>query len=153
GAELNPHQVDALSGTLAELMTQQQVGSEPANGSGNVAEPAPTNGAEGAETSGAEADGTREVDDDEEMAPDEEPQDWVDAPPEDDEEVVGGAPEAPGAERPFGFEPAPGPAKPAAAVGSVEAPRPGGALTPPHRRNLVDQFIGEISDRGYKERL
>ena len=22
-----------------------------------------------------------------------------------------------------------------------------------HRRNLVDQFIGEISDRGYKERL
>src|ERR1700742_3851615 len=27
GAELSPHQVDALSGTLAELMTQQQVGS------------------------------------------------------------------------------------------------------------------------------
>src|SRR3954470_21961637 len=26
GAELNPHQVDALSGTLAELMAQQQVG-------------------------------------------------------------------------------------------------------------------------------
>src|SRR5215475_8507745 len=25
GAELNPHQVDALSGTLAELMAQQQV--------------------------------------------------------------------------------------------------------------------------------
>ena len=27
GAELSPHQVDALSGTLAELMAQQQVGS------------------------------------------------------------------------------------------------------------------------------
>src|SRR5918993_2912940 len=41
GAELNPHQVDALSGTLAELMGQQQVGGATAadNGNGNV-EPA-----------------------------------------------------------------------------------------------------------------
>ncbi|HEU4600241.1 MAG TPA: hypothetical protein VFS26_10850, partial [Solirubrobacterales bacterium] len=37
GAELNPHQVDALSGTLAELMGQQQVGGHgelPENGNG-----------------------------------------------------------------------------------------------------------------------
>ena len=36
GAELNPHQVDALSGTLTELMAEQQVAiDDEANGSGN----------------------------------------------------------------------------------------------------------------------
>ncbi|MGN6275800.1 MAG: DEAD/DEAH box helicase [Solirubrobacterales bacterium] len=154
GAELNPHQVDALSGTLAELMTQQQVGSEPANGHGGEEPAAATDGAE-AETSGAESDGAGEVDEDEdeEMAPDEEPQDWVDAPSEDDEEVVEEAPEDPGAERRFWFEHATGAGKTVAAVGFVEATRTGGVLILTHRRNLVDQFIGEISDRGYKERL
>src|SRR5690242_3829720 len=71
GAELNPHQVDALSGTLAELMTQQQTGAavENGNGSGNgdgaAAEPAVE----------AEADGAADEDEDE-VDPDEEPQDW-----------------------------------------------------------------------------
>ncbi|MGN6216086.1 MAG: DEAD/DEAH box helicase [Solirubrobacterales bacterium] len=155
GAELNPHQVDALSGTLAELMTQQQVGSEPANGNG--AEPGdgaePGNDVATAEALAAEADGAGEVDEDEEMDPDEEPQDWVDAPSEDDEEVVEEAPEDPGAERRFWFEHATGAGKTVAAVGFVEATRTGGVLILTHRRNLVDQFIGEISDRGYKERL
>src|SRR5262249_13451661 len=50
-------------------------------------------------------------------------------------------------------EPGAGVGKPFAAVGYSDAPRPGGVLILPHRRNLVDQFIGEISDRGYKERL
>ncbi|MBN9623023.1 MAG: hypothetical protein J0H06_08735, partial [Actinobacteria bacterium] len=34
GAELSPHQVDALAGTLAELMAQQQVGSAAAGDTG-----------------------------------------------------------------------------------------------------------------------
>ncbi|MGN6663649.1 MAG: DEAD/DEAH box helicase [Solirubrobacterales bacterium] len=148
GAELNPHQVDALSGTLAELMTQQQVGSEPADGNGGE----PGNGAAAAEAATA-VDGAGEVDEDEEMAPDEEPQDWVDTPNEDDDEVVEEAPEDPGAERRFWFEHATGAGKTVAAVGFVEATRTGGVLILTHRRNLVDQFIGEISDRGYKERL
>jgi hypothetical protein len=38
-------------------------------------------------------------------------------------------------------------------MGFVEASRTGGILILTHRRNLVDQFIGEISDRGYKDRL
>src|SRR6188472_2740399 len=38
GAELNPHQVDALSGTLAELMGQQQTGAAVVE-NGNGAEP------------------------------------------------------------------------------------------------------------------
>src|SRR5690242_18387342 len=145
GAELNPHQVDALSGTLAELMAQQQVAAEPANGNG--AEPG--NGS--AEAPAAAVDG--EVDEDEELAPDEEPQDWEDMPSEEDEEVVEEAPEDPGAERRFWFEHATGAGKTVAAVGFIEATRTGGVLILTHRRNLVDQFIGEISERGYKERL
>jgi ribonuclease E len=147
GAELNPHQVDALSGTLAELMGQQQVGgaAEP-NGNGSEA-------ANGAAADEAELDGSGEVDEDEELAPDEEPQDWEEQPVDEDEEVVEEAPEDPGADRRFWFEHATGAGKTVAAVGFIEATRTGGVLILTHRRNLVDQFIGEISDRGYKERL
>src|ERR1700749_173005 len=151
GAELNPHQVDALSGTLAELMGQQQVGggAEPlGNGNGaeggNESAPAP----EGA----ADPNGAGDLDEDDEVDPDEEPQDWVEQPAE-DEEVVEEAPEDPGAERRFWFEHATGAGKTVAAGGFVEATGPGGVLILPPRRTLVAQFIGETSDRGYKERL
>ncbi|HEU5063083.1 MAG TPA: DEAD/DEAH box helicase family protein [Solirubrobacterales bacterium] len=150
GAELNPHQVDALSGTLAELMGQQQAGGAGAatNGNGNGGE---DDG--GATAGGADLDGAGEVDEDEELAPDEEPQDWEEQAADEDEEVVEEAPEDPGAERRFWFEHATGAGKTVAAVGFIEATRTGGVLILTHRRNLVDQFIGEISDRGYKERL
>jgi ribonuclease E len=147
GAELNPHQVDALSGTLAELMGQQQVGALEARVDGGSGE-----GAASIEA-GAESNGAGEVDEAEELAPDEEPQDWEEKPADEDEEVVEEAPEDPGAERRFWFEHATGAGKTVAAVGFVEATRTGGVLILTHRRNLVDQFIGEISDRGYKERL
>jgi len=150
GAELNPHQVDALSGTLAELMGQQQTGTAAAaeNGNGGNGNGSP------AAAEGSGADGAGELDEeDDEVAPDEEPQDWEEGSDEDDEEVVEEAPEDPGAERRFWFEHATGAGKTVAAVGFVEATRTGGVLILTHRRNLVDQFIGEISDRGYKERL
>ncbi len=67
--------------------------------------------------------------------------------------MVEEAPEDPGANRRFWFEHATGAGKTVAAVGFIEATRTGGVLILTHRRNLVDQFIGEISDRGYKERL
>src|SRR3954447_22351682 len=150
GAELNPHQVDALSGTLAELMGQQQTltaaeAIENGNDNGQDAEPAAEVAAP------AEVDGDDE--DEDEVDPDEEPQDWEEQPDEEDEEVVEEAPEDPGAERRFWFEHATGAGKTVAAVGFIEATRTGGVLILTHRRNLVDQFIGEISDRGYKERL
>jgi len=155
GAELNPHQVDALSGTLAELMGQQQVSIAAealGNGNGNGTEGG--NGNPGGATATADGAGpdAAELDEDDEVAPDEEPQDWVEQAAE-DEEVVEEAPEDPGAERRFWFEHATGAGKTVAAVGFVEATRTGGVLILTHRRNLVDQFIGEISDRGYKERL
>ncbi len=152
GAELNPHQVDALSGTLAELMGQQQVGAAveaAANGNGTEG----GNGSAAAAESAAGPDGAGDLVEDDEVALDEEPQDWVEQASDEDDEVVEEAPEDPGAERRFWFEHATGAGKTVAAVGFVEATRTGGVLILTHRRNLVDQFIGEISDRGYKERL
>jgi ribonuclease E len=154
GAELNPHQVDALSGTLAELMAQHQVAADGEERNGSAApRAAPTEAPP--EPGDAELDGSGELEDDEdeELAPDEEPQDWEEQPPEGDEDVVEEAPEDPGAARRFWFEHATGAGKTVAAVGFIEATRTGGVLILTHRRNLVDQFIGEISDRGYKERL
>jgi len=135
GAELNPHQVDALSGTLTELMSEQQTAAE--NG---AAPPSP--------------DGEGALDEDEELAPDEEPQDWEEESPEEDDEAPDEeAADDPGAARRFWFEHATGAGKTVAAVGFIDATRTGGVLILTHRRNLVDQFIGEISERGYKERL
>ncbi|MBS1843775.1 MAG: DEAD/DEAH box helicase family protein [Actinobacteria bacterium] len=156
GAELSPHQVDALSGTLAELMAQAQVGSAEAGVELDSAEV------------GLDEPDTAEVeilddapDEDEDEVPQEadepeyeEPQDWTETSTDDDEdEVVEEAPDDPGAARRFWFEHATGAGKTVAAVGFIEATRTGGVLILTHRRNLVDQFIGEISDRGYKERL
>jgi ribonuclease E len=154
GAELNPHQVDALSGTLTELMAEQQVAADgEANGKAAAAEKAATAAAEKASAESASANGDAELDDeDEELAPDEEPQDWEEQ-AADDEETIEEAPDDPGAERRFWFEHATGAGKTVAAVGFIDASRTGGVLILTHRRNLVDQFIGEISDRGYKERL
>jgi ribonuclease E len=163
GAELNPHQVDALSGTLTELMAEQQIALDgEANGNAAAAEKlaaadkaSAKAAAKGASKNGDEADDDEEDEDeleDEDLAPDEEPQDWEEQ-PADDEETIEEAPDDPGADRRFWFEHATGAGKTVAAVGFIDASRTGGVLILTHRRNLVDQFIGEISDRGYKERL
>ncbi len=163
GAELSPHQVDALSGTLTELMAEQQTAADDdrRNGEALAAAEEEAEEAEAAEDPEPSADADPDADpeiegeepiEDEELAPDEEPQDWEEA-AEEDEEVVEEAPEDPGAERRFWFEHATGAGKTVAAVGFIDASRTGGVLILTHRRNLVDQFIGEISTRGYKERL
>jgi superfamily II DNA or RNA helicase len=162
GAELNPHQVDALSGTLTELMAEQQIALDgEANGNAAAAEKlaaadkaSAKAAAKGSSKNGDEADDDEEDDEleDEDLAPDEEPQDWEEQ-PADDEETIEEAPDDPGADRRFWFEHATGAGKTVAAVGFIDASRTGGVLILTHRRNLVDQFIGEISDRGYKERL
>jgi ribonuclease E len=136
GAELSEHQIDALSGTLAAIISEVE---EPgSNGNGG-------NGATTAVATG---------DEEETLAEDEEPQDWIEEPIDSDEdEVAADATEDPHASRRFWFEHATGAGKTVAAVGFVEASRTGGILILTHRRNLVDQFIGEISDRGYGDRL
>jgi hypothetical protein len=81
---------------------------------------------------------------------DEEPRDWVD---EDDEESLAEQPEDPNAAKRFWFEHATGAGKTVAALGFVEASHTGGVLILTHRRNLVDQFLGELRDRGYSTRI
>ena len=156
GATLNEHQVDALSGTLAAISTELEEsrlngnGEEAKpNGRGNGAKAATAAPTPDAPANGEVAEAALEAD---ELAEDEEPQDWEE-PEAVDEDVVGEAPEDPGASRRFWFEHATGAGKTVAAVGFIEASRTGGVLILTHRRNLVDQFIGEISDRGYKDRL
>ncbi|MFM9045402.1 MAG: DEAD/DEAH box helicase [Solirubrobacterales bacterium] len=154
GAELNPHQVDALSGTLAELIAEQEVSA----GIPEVDLP-PTDEPEDLVEEELEEDledlGEEDEDELEEVdavEPAEEADDWVEEAAE-EEEVIVEAAEDPGADRRFWFEHATGAGKTVAAVGFIDATRTGGVLILTHRRNLVEQFIGEISDRGYKERL
>jgi ribonuclease E len=145
-AELSAHQVDALSGTLAALVTEIE---DP--GSNGRSNGRPAGRGEPEPETGNGSNGPVAVEEDEVLEPDEEPQDWEEAGAE--EEVVEEAPEDPGASRRFWFEHATGAGKTVAAVGFIEASRTGGVLILTHRRNLVNQFIGEIKDRGYGDRL
>jgi ribonuclease E len=90
----------------------------------------------------------------------EEPQDWPDEEEEEEEEEeeqpegqLDEQPEDPNAARRFWFEHATGAGKTVAALGFVEGSRTGGVLILTHRRNLVDQFNGELRDRGYASRI
>jgi superfamily II DNA or RNA helicase len=90
-----------------------------------------------------------EPEEDVEEESEEEPQDWVD----EDEEDVSDQPEDPNAAKRFWFEHATGAGKTVAALGFVEASQTGGVLILTHRRNLVDQFHGELRQRGYQKRI
>ena len=149
--QLTEHQVDVLSGTLAALTTELEESDHDDHSNGARAARSDSNGAEAAD-GGAAGNGSIEaIEDEDEVVPEEEePLDW-DEPVE--EELVEEAPEDPGADRRFWFEHATGSGKTVAALGFIEGSRTGGVLILTHRRNLVDQFIGEISDRGYKDRL
>jgi ribonuclease E len=139
GTLLSAHQVDALAGTLTAL-TADIMRNGNGNGNGNGAVP---------DTGELAAVGIPGEEEDEEDEP-EEPVDWrengVDA-------DVADQPEDPGANKRFWFEHATGAGKTVAALGFVEASRTGGILILTHRRNLVDQFNGELRDRGYSNRI
>jgi ribonuclease E len=183
GTLLNPHQVDALSGTLVALLASTQKG---ANGSGAVAAAAPVLAVEPepepepepeAVVPEPEHDDHDEHDDDEDDEPedrtpvdieiegldDAEDDDEPDEPAEEesydddadedvDEDIEEGAADDPNADKRFWFEHATGAGKTVAAMGFVEATRTGGVLILTHRRNLVDQFLGELHTRGYGKR-
>ena len=180
GALLNPHQVDALSGTLTALLAAVQNGqgvaaptAEPVLAVDDEPEPeAPAAAAAPDEPDDEDEDDDEpdlEADDDDEDEADEpeedededddedeadEPEDaWEDdAEPDVDEDVQEGAADDPNAHKRFWFEHATGAGKTVAAMGFVEASRTGGILILTHRRNLVDQFLGELHDRGYGHR-
>jgi ribonuclease E len=151
--ELTEHQVDVLSGTLAALTTELEESDHDDHSNGARAGRNNGNGAEAANGDAAgngSIEAIEDEDSDEVVPEEEEPLDWEEPA---EEELVAEAPEDPGADRRFWFEHATGSGKTVAALGFIEGSRTGGVLILTHRRNLVDQFIGEISDRGYKDRL
>ncbi len=177
GTVLSAHQIDALSGTLTALLAGVQTAEGAAIDAAAEVEDEIARDQEIEEETEAEldaddspdaaddsdeADGDEEEDEEEdgeepevESDAEEEPQDWqhddaaLDADISEEQLLA----EDPGAARRFWFEHATGAGKTVAAVGFVEASRTGGVLILTHRRNLVDQFIGELTDRGYRERL
>ncbi|MFT4048588.1 MAG: DEAD/DEAH box helicase family protein [Solirubrobacterales bacterium] len=170
GTTLNAHQVDVLSGTLAALISDEEV--DLGDGYSESEE---------FDDEEFEDDTLDDSDDDEDSDDEDSDIDWdvfedddekedtaefiltgehkvgshvsADAAAYDDEEQLPEQPEDPYASRRFWFEHATGAGKSVAALGFVEACRTGGVLILTHRRNLVDQFIGELVDRGYKNRL
>ena len=135
GTTLTAHQVDALSGTLIALTAELQTARRIGNGQRPrraAAEELPS--------------GEVELEGDEELA-DEEPLDWDPAEEAEEEAARRRRLEDPNAARRFWFEHATGAGKTVAALGFVEASRTGGILILTHRRNLVDQFIGELRPR------
>ena len=161
GTVLSAHQVDALSGTLTALIAEI----ERTNGNGNGAleayEEEEPDEEEDLEDALDEDEGFDEDEDDEEDEEDDEPEpeDWAHgaeangAGELEEEDQLPEAPEDPGAARRFWFEHATGAGKTVAALGFVEGTRTGGVLILTHRRNLVEQFLGELNDRGYSNRI
>jgi superfamily II DNA or RNA helicase len=165
-AVLSAHQVDALSGTLTELLSEAE---RRTNGNGAM----PYAESEEDEPDGDELDDDEDVlsdddldelsdDDDEYDAQDDELSEQAESEEDDwsangagdlDEDQLPEQPEDPGAARRFWFEHATGAGKTVAALGFVEGSRTGGVLILTHRRNLVDQFLGELRDRGYSKRI
>jgi ribonuclease E len=141
GTVLSAHQVDALSGTLTALYAEVQ---RNGNGHGNGAV-----SGEDLELAPVGIPGEEELDEDEP----EEPMDWDEPRGGEQDEQLPEAPEDPNAAKRFWFEHATGAGKTVAALGFVEASRTGGVLILTHRRNLVDQFHGELRDRGYGKRI
>jgi ribonuclease E len=181
GTLLNPHQVDALSGTLIALTSELEESLRSANGriapaNGRPVEASlesddlyeddfvqaslqkedyePLDDEEALDDDDALEEDDDPVDDEpDEEKPDEEPLDWDPAEEAEEEAAAELQGDDPGADRRFWFEHATGAGKTVAALGFVEASRTGGILILTHRRNLVDQFLGELRTRGYKKRI
>ena len=177
GTSLNPHQVDALSGTLTALLAEAQ-----RNGNAPMPSAAPVLAVddepddyedEEPPVAVVEDDDDLNGDDDDDDEPedltpldieidigdDEDDDEPEEEPDEDapegpfDEDQLEEAPDDPNAHKRFWFEHATGAGKTVAAMGFVDASRTGGVLILTHRRNLVDQFHGELKDRGYAKRI
>jgi hypothetical protein len=154
GTVLNAHQVDALSGTMIALMAELQASNGSLNGAAPQAGLEDEEGDEPDDWDEDEPDLDDDEDDDDEDddAPEEEAWD-ADSDAEIDDAQMPEQPEDPNAARRFWFEHATGAGKTVAALGFVDGSRSGGILILTHRRNLVDQFLGELTDRGYKKRI
>ena len=133
GTELRRHQVDALTGMLAELIASTQRSAEE-NGNGN--------GIGGGNGAVAEAELDEDADDD------------FDAGFIDEKELEAGFHGTdPGAVRRYRFRHPTASGKTIAAAGFVEAARELGILILTHRRLLVSQFKRDLTTEGYGDRF
>ena len=132
GTELRRHQVDALTGMLAELIAATQRSAEE-NGNGN----GQANGVV------AEAELDEEADDDFDAG-------FID---EKELEALEFHGADPGAARRYRFRHPTASGKTIAAAGFVEAARRLGVLILTHRRLLVSQFTRDLTDEGYGDRF
>ena len=167
GTTLNPHQVDALSGTLTALLADRLRAHEAGDDAElDVAAPVlavdeepievpPSDDEEvAAELAALDEEHEEDEDDDEAEAEAEaEPVDDDEPADETDEDIDAAVLDDPNAHKRFWFEHATGAGKTVAAMGFVEASRTGGVLILTHRRNLVDQFNDELRTRGYADRV
>ena len=172
GTTLNPHQVDALSGTLTALLADRlRNGNGNGNGVDEAAAPVlavdeepdesapPVDDEElAAEFAELDAEHEEDEDDDEQEAEAEagaldEEETPFEAQDETDDDIDAAVLNDPNAHKRFWFEHATGAGKTVAAMGFVEASRTGGVLILTHRRNLVDQFNDELRTRGYSDRI
>ncbi|MGI8512083.1 MAG: DEAD/DEAH box helicase, partial [Solirubrobacteraceae bacterium] len=158
-------QVDALSGTLIALTAEIQVSATRNGGKPAEVEELPSTEPEleleleleldEDDEELDEDDEDEDLDEDDRVSDDEEPVDWDAAAEVEDSENADDAPppdDDSGAARRFWFEHATGAGKTVAAMGFVEASRTSGVLILTHRRNLVEQFEGELRTRGYRNR-
>lgn len=158
GTTLNPHQVDALSGTLAALLTEAQKNGESAEDAHESEIAAPVLSVEEElvledDPELADIEDLEELDEDEPEPEVDDDDDDVDPAAAADEEQLEEQAEDPNAHKRFWFEHATGAGKTVAAMGFVDASRTGGVLILTHRRNLVDQFNDELKTRGYSKRI
>ena len=160
GTVLSAHQVDVLSGTLTALIAEI----ERQNGNGTAALQAYEDEEEEEadedddEFEGVADDDEDEFDDEDDEDDEPEPEDWPEPSESNgaddlEDDQLPEQPEDPAAARRFWFEHATGSGKTVAALGFVEGSRTGGTLILTHRRNLVEQFLGELKDRGYSDRI
>ena len=145
GTVLSAHQVDALSGTLTALLAESQRKRQ------RRAPTAPSPTSRTSSRVSAASPGEEELP--EELARTRTPTRSRSTGRTPDEELEGDLADDPNAAKRFWFEHATGAGKTVAALGFVEASRTGGVLILTHRRNLVDQFHGELRDRGYAKRI
>ncbi len=176
GTVLGVHQIDALSGTLTALLAEAQF-SDPA--AAEVIEGELIEGelivdpSEAGEDGGLDSDDTGEHQIGEDSTAEQAIDELIDEPAleepsgngsswseaaeadgtEEDETASSEVLDDPNQGRRFWFEHATGAGKSVAALGFVEASRTGGVLILTHRRNLVEQFEGELRDRGYRDRI
>ncbi|HEV2820325.1 MAG TPA: DEAD/DEAH box helicase family protein, partial [Solirubrobacteraceae bacterium] len=150
GTLLDSHQVDALSGTLTALLAANAA--RPPNGNGRPTA-APVLAMEEDLTAVPGDEHDEDLDEDED-GDGQDAVDWSDEDDDtDDDDQLDEQPDDPNAAKRFWFEHATGSGKSVAALGFVEATRTGGVLILTHRRNLVEQFEGELRDRGYADRI